>query len=1111
MELKQSGKRRLVQVVIALWALMGVLSILKPGVCYADEQALAIKVGVPDIAVDVTFGAESLRTEHLVTNQEGIVLLEPVSTYCAETLAWDQEEMEPEVKELELAYDINYADVHASKKSTQPHGNDKYKGSKGTITLSYQEQEGTTYWKHELSLLLEKETFVKGSVVRKNQDGSQQVLSNTEVTIQGKTVQTDQHGTFDFYPQLTEADAQVSEVFVEGTDEYQEYQMPYQRFVAAGHVIQVKQRAAAAAHEQYEYGPSISQNGYVKAPGTYQIVGKNGCTLSNSRLGDYQASLDVKLNDKGEVQTVYVKGADGVVFLPVETILRLDTAQPVIQKINAVKETSGTDLNFFPFGIFTKFFADLTLDITITDEGSGVDHVYLIGKQKKDGTIEKMKASKMSKTGDTVAVEFVLSAAENLYLERELSVVAVDRVGNESTLQYIRSSASASTLGIENEKPAIGSIAIMEAPSSFGWYNKECEIQFTAQDPKSGLNSVSMTVNGNACLTKTYQKQEKESKSFSYRLTKKQIEKWINEDGSYQIVLQAMDNAGNVQTKKKTIYVDLVSPNLTLSGIEKSKHYQSTPTLMIQSDEKHYAKTGAAIQVQVYRDGKKVQTKEFTKVNQAAVSSFSKDGDYEVVVTSCDAAGNKAKPKTIAFTKDATAPVLEMTGAQEKQYYKMAKTIEVRVKEHNYKKNQVMIHVLRTLDGKKAETPVAWKNEGEVSTCKIPLSSTGTYHITAEAKDEAGNVAKPQTLTFTVDTEKPKIEIKQVTSKKAYGYRDVVAPKVIFQDSYLKDQQVQISKADGKTRSLSRTVHQSKTGGTITYNNFQKKASYDGIYTVTATATDRAGNKERKQVSFSVNRFGSTFSYNKAIKSVQDAYLKNLEENLVIREYNVAALKKSRDDIKLDGRSVAIKGKITKEPDKDRDKNVYVHTYEKNAFDQEGMYTINVISEDVTGNKAESKEKAGSIQFAIDKTPPMITVNGLTENIHNAKQVKADVSLVDNLSPCQLQVKLDGKTIHQKSFSGIEGTIEVTIPEGLNHSLEVTATDQAGNVEHYKKRSITVSTNRFVRLLANKAVFYSLLAGVILGLAVLSVIVYKIRKTFISKKKESGEDHVETK
>lgn len=58
------------------------------------------------------------------------------------------------------------------------------------------------------------------------------------------------------------------------------------------------------------------------------------------------------------------------------------------------------------------------------------------------------------------------------------------------------------------------------------------------------------------------------------------------------------------------------------------------------------------------------------------------------------------------------------------------------------------------------------------------------------------------------------------------------------------------------------------------------------MYTLTVNAYDHAGRVSTQVVTFSVNRFGSVYTFNESLKNMMNAYAKEVTEDFVITEYN---------------------------------------------------------------------------------------------------------------------------------------------------------------------------------------------------------------------------------
>ena len=133
--------------------------------------------------------------------------------------------------------------------------------------------------------------------------------------------------------------------------------------------------------------------------------------------------------------------------------------------------------------------------------------------------------------------------------------------------------------------------------------------------------------------------------------------------------------------------------------------------------------------------------------------------------------------------------------------------------------------------------------------------------------------------------------------------------------------------------------------------------------------------------------------------------------------------------------------------------------------------------------------------FFVDSTPPEISnVSGLEEKIVNAAGQTVDFEVFDAMGVKRVTVYVNEREIPvddtDSEVTVFRGTL--TLPEGADQSVRLVAEDQAGNVTDTASTDfhpgfafcdrITISTNFFVRLYANRRAFMGcvcVLAGTI--------------------------------
>lgn len=235
----------------------------------------------------------------------------------------------------------------------------------------------------------------------------------------------------------------------------------------------------------------------------------------------------------------------------------------------------------------------------------------------------------------------------------------------------------------------------------------------------------------------------------------------------------------------------------------------------------------------------------------------------------------------------------------------------------------------------------------------------------------------------------------------------------------------------------------------------------DGYYRMAVTYEDEEGNTASRDIPFKVNRFGSVYVYSQSCKDLQDSYVRSVERNLVISEYNPDRLvaKSLKVEIIRDGEPLeqvlyeVHSGEDDKQEDREQEdrKGWYRYDYiiSRKNFEKDGIYQVSVSSADEAGNKPDSMDYYQKpILFRVDSTNPEVNFIRLTER---SMKVHAENILryqaFDAIRLKNIRVLVDGKL--QQEISDIpdatnyQGTVRLT---GLRkHKVQIVLTDMAGN------------------------------------------------------------------
>lgn len=711
---------------------------------------------------------------------------------------------------------------------------------------------------------------------------------------------------------------------------------------------------------------------------------------------------------------------------------------------------------------------NISPEIKVTAEDAHADECNMTLKVYLNGNLSDTKTEKggsltytPSDSGRYKVVAFASDAAGNRSEDKELSF----------TLDKVKPDVSLSDF-TGNKK------------EGFSWFDGDVKITSRNLDDLSGLKSVKITVNG-AVFTNETALSGAESYEKDVEISKAWLAENSSADGSYKLEVTARDVAGNESYIYNSFNADVITPKVSLSGIDEGEHTNKTPEITCEVKDNHADLN--RIHLTVTKDGKEWKSidKEGGKLS---ADCFTKDGRYKVTAYSVDKAGNKAEEVSLSFVKDTVAPVISLSGAKEGSYTKGAKNLKVRIKELNFSGVKTEGSITRVLEGKKEN--ISW---GKIRPDKADftytkrVSKTGTYTAVIQAEDRAGNKSKAKKLVFTIDNEAPVVNISGVLDVNGYSAR--ITPSATYKDPYFDNVKVSLRRAGGKdTSGLSVKKSNTKTGGNAAYRNFEKKRKYDGRYTFTVTVTDKAKNSTTKSKTFVVDRFGSVFSLSPYGKDVNRQFVTNINEAIRVTEKNPTRLLKTEGMLRRDGKLLEEKASTNTETISDGTSCTY--TYRASMFAKEGVYTIETSSTDQCNNNSQFNEK-NSCTFTVDKTAPVITASGLEHGgRYKLVDAKLKISVVDNAQKYKLDVTADGKTV----FSDNKGTAkaEVNIPSGIGQDIVITATDMAGNSSEQTFDNVTVSDNILVRLFTN--ILFDVVLALIIAAAAVFFIIRKRRK-----------------
>ena len=540
---------------------------------------------------------------------------------------------------------------------------------------------------------------------------------------------------------------------------------------------------------------------------------------------------------------------------------------------------------------------------------------------------------------------------------------------------------------------------------------------------------------------------------------------------------------------------------------------------------------------------------------------FNKDGDYQLSITGEDLAGNAMEELSYAegtqaaldFTVDKTAPVLSVSydnnTANHEFYYKEGRRAEISIEEKNFRSDLVDYSVLKDGGREGHGSALSSFSGGEgrgVSElhhqASISYEEDGDYQFNIRVKDLAGNeaLAYPEDH-FVIDRTAPSLTISDILNESAN--KGEVSPKISYGDRYLDQDALslkligevhgehELSSQQGGSISIARTdalnlpmqksmeetespkqkeeekegiVYQSSAGGeegNLSFQNFPEEPDTDDVYRLSAKIVDMAGNETTEELWFSVNRFGSTYLLSDRAKALQGTYQKEGEE-ILISEINADEVLSSALTLYRNEEKHALSEGAEYQTTRSGGNGKWYrgdYLIKKDNFDKEGLYHLQISSQDKAGNLAstEQTERGAELRFGIDRTPPRILLSNVdNQGVYRGDALDLDLSVQDNLWLEQVDATVDGtEELSWKDKSLQEAVAKDSFPlqisgeKGKRHKLLVVARDAAGNESRKEVSDFVITNNPLLRLISQKNFARNAAIATVAGLMGLSCVV----------------------
>lgn len=403
---------------------------------------------------------------------------------------------------------------------------------------------------------------------------------------------------------------------------------------------------------------------------------------------------------------------------------------------------------------------------------------------------------------------------------------------------------------------------------------------------------------------------EQDLGSFAMNSASTSSSRTFTEDGVYQVTATATDAAGNQTVQTIGFTLDKTAPVLTISGTPDGSYNGNPVTLNFAAVESFYETDNVTISVERRYEGSTYSSRvnfANTAKNSSVSNTFATDGEYTVVMTATDRAGNTAMEQTLHFTVDVTAPAISVIGTKDYLVTKDKVSIQFSVTESYYETNQVRITGTRKgADGKQTNLNIeGWANTGKTSSLSQEFTEDGYYTITIESTDRAGN-RRSETIHFTIDTQPP-----------------VIAELGQYNGKYLKKFVLEEALEDLISELTSPTVKMILNGSV--YDG--REITEDGKYTLIIEVMDEVGLTTTRTVEFIIDNTPPKVIF----AGVQDGktYTDPIRLNITLENENDTI-----DSITINNEQQDMQGKTS-------------YDYAFNSFDD---YIVTVYTSDEAGN-----------------------------------------------------------------------------------------------------------------------------------------------------------------
>lgn len=525
---------------------------------------------------------------------------------------------------------------------------------------------------------------------------------------------------------------------------------------------------------------------------------------------DGRFTFESETGEQDSIYYIYAVDISGNISAYATTQVRIDKKAPVITAFTFSTEENNVIQNaikFLTFGIFCNEKMYVTVEAKDDDISSGLNEIELY-------TTDGEFSVKKEVTGKSATFELTEAVFKN---GKELSAKINDVAGNDSTATPTDTNVSSNYVKITTDKPTVEFTTSSAKYTQDGklWYdgNTVVTVKVSDEESKAGIYSVSIKLNGvelekdinNKDINALFYKNHTDAETFEINTSQNPV------DGENTIEVSVINNASmKSETATQKVYIDTKKPQVSNFEIKKvhgdvvSKVINFLTFGIFCNDQVEItvtatdeAATSGIKEITLYADSEKITT---VPANSDGRSTFviptdeivgeNKVFDKVISATATDNVGNVTERKvqptevnsniessnlmietvkpTVSVTVPEPATNKNTATADNNDWYKSDIDFTITAKDKDSGIGSVMVKIndqdiLTDKNGKAINEDFAKRKSKTteekfvVNTNQAVVKDDGSYTLTVEVIDNAGNVYDTFTKTVYKDVESPVI------------------------------------------------------------------------------------------------------------------------------------------------------------------------------------------------------------------------------------------------------------------------------------------------------------------------------------------------------------------